>query len=154
MAAKPTFPPVAELLPHRPPMRLLDAVVSAAEGEICCALQVAADGRFDSAGSVPAWLGLEYMAQAVAALAGWEAHQRGEPPRVGFLLGTRHFETNTPRLPCGAQLQVSARRLLQTDSGMGSFDCQLLGPDVSQRARLAAYEPKDLENYLEQPGHE
>lgn len=130
-------------------MSLLDAVVAAGEGEIRCSLTVASDGLFDREGEVPAWLGLEYMAQAVAALAGWEARQRGQPPAVGFLLGSRQFTTSAGTFPCGARLDVSASRLMQADNGTASFHCELQGQGINQSARLTVYVPRDLTHYLE-----
>jgi predicted hotdog family 3-hydroxylacyl-ACP dehydratase len=41
---------------------------------------------------VPNYVGIEYMAQSIAALAGVEARLDHEGIRVGFLLGTRKLQ--------------------------------------------------------------
>ena len=46
-------------------------------------------GLFVEDGQVPAWVGIEYMAQAIAAWAGCRARAAGKPPQLGFLLGSR-----------------------------------------------------------------
>lgn len=146
----PEYPPIADLLPHRAPMLLLERVLSGSGEHLTCAVQVRADGLFDRGGRVPAWLGLEYMAQTIAALSGWEAHRQGRLPRVGFLLGTRRFHTSAPDFGCGATLEVTARRVLEASSGMAAFDCTLHGEGIEQQARLSVFEPADADHYLEQ----
>ena len=71
------LPHVRELVPHEPPMLLLDAVRSYDGDTIVCAVTIAADGLFveqlNGQPGVPALIGLEYMAQCVAAYAGLAA---------------------------------------------------------------------------------
>jgi len=140
---------IGALLPHAGPMLLLDRVVEAEGKRICCEATVRSDGLFDRAGAVPAYLGLEYMAQAIAALSGLHARQRGEPARLGFLLGTRRFETSAATLHCGAIVQVIVREVVRSTTGMAAFDCQVTGKDVSQSARLSVFEPGDPDHYLQ-----
>ncbi|MFV0276663.1 MAG: hypothetical protein ACK5HY_05690 [Parahaliea sp.] len=139
---------IAELLPHERPMMLLERLLDAGHSHLCCEVIVRQDGLFDDGESVPAYLGLEYMAQTVAAFSGLCARRRGEPVKLGFLLGTRNFSTNRSRLPCLQRLRVSARQLLQASSGMASFDCAVEGESVSQSARISVYEPEDPARYL------
>ncbi len=141
---------ISELLPHDRPMMLLDELLAADDSSLHCALTVREDGLFDSAGSVPAYLGLEYMAQAVAAYSGYQARLKGGQPKVGFLLGTRNFQCNSPRLSCGARLEVSAHCVVQAASGMASFDCQVSGAGIAQSARLSVYEPGDTDAFMTQ----
>jgi predicted hotdog family 3-hydroxylacyl-ACP dehydratase len=84
------FPPVRELVPQRPPMLLLDAVIAwdGATRSTCTATvarRLAAGRRR----GMPAAALLEVMAQAVAALHGLRGRARGEPVRVGLLTGCR-----------------------------------------------------------------
>ena len=66
--------PIAELLPHAGDMILLDAVERFDEDSVETHLQVRADGLLSAAdGSLPAWVGVEIMAQSVAAFAGCHA---------------------------------------------------------------------------------
>ncbi len=134
---------IAQLLPHAAPMVLLDQLLAADATTITCALAVRADGLFDSDGSVPAYLGVEYMAQAVAAFSGLEQRRLGQPARVGFLLGTRRFETSVASLAVGTQLQVRAEKLIRGSNGMASFACTVSGAGVAQSATLSVFEPGD-----------
>lgn len=69
--------PLAELLPHAGDMILIDKVLSFDDEQICTTLTVKAEGLFNLPdGSLPAWVGVELMAQSVAAFAGCHARQR------------------------------------------------------------------------------
>lgn len=134
---------IEKLVPHAAPMLLLDALVASGDGYVECELVVREDGMFDAAGRVPAWLGMEYMAQTVAAYSGLQAHLKNERVKPGFLLGTRRFETNIEDFACGDILRVTAKCIIHGSSGMGAFECKVEGRLALQTARLAVYEPPD-----------
>ncbi|MGH8355750.1 MAG: hotdog family protein [Pseudomonas sp.] len=143
--------PIAELLPHAGDMILLDEVESFAEEEVRTRL-VVRPGLFNQAdGSLPAWVGVELMAQSVAAYAGCQARQQGLPVELGFLLGTRSFQCNVERFPAGAELRIHAIRSLQDDNGMGVFECHLSGPGIQAEARLNVFRPPRVADYLQEP---
>ena len=78
--------PVARLLPHASPMIMIDRVVSVSEDYFEAEVVVRPDSLFCDGTAVNAWVGIEYMAQAVAAYAGAEAIAAGRPVKIGFLL--------------------------------------------------------------------
>lgn len=144
-----TFPPVATLVPHSGDLVLLDRVLTADQESLSAALTVRADGLYNHGDQVPAWVGMEYMAQAVAAFAGWHAHLEQRPVQLGFLLGSRRFTHSRPAFQVGTPLTVTVHRLLQDDSGMAVFECTL--DDHHGRcaeARLNVFQPNDSEQYL------
>jgi predicted hotdog family 3-hydroxylacyl-ACP dehydratase len=141
--------PLAELLPHAGDMILIDQVLAFDEEQIHTRLQVRPGGLFSRAdGSLPAWVGVELMAQSVAAYAGCQAREQGKPVELGFLLGTRKFECNVDHFPVGSELTVHALRSLQDDNGMGVFECHLTGPGIQATARLNVYRPPQPADYL------
>ncbi|MCU1718387.1 hotdog family protein [Pseudomonas sp. 5P_3.1_Bac2] len=143
--------PVAELVPHAGDMILIDQVISFSAEDIHTCLTVRAGGLFNQAdGSLPAWLGIELMAQSVAAYAGCQARLRGEPVELGFLLGTRSYQCNVEHFPLGAELQIHATRSLQDDNGMGVFECHLNGPGIEAMARLNVFRPPQVASYLQE----
>jgi predicted hotdog family 3-hydroxylacyl-ACP dehydratase len=103
-----SFPPVAELIPQRPPMLLLDAVLAAGDGAITCAAEVRPDNLFLRDGRAPAATVLEYMAQAIAAERGLEARDR--PPAVGLIAACRTLELHADHLAAGDRLVITAER--------------------------------------------
>ncbi|MEE3923066.1 hotdog family protein [Pseudomonas viridiflava] len=141
--------PLAELIPHAGDMILIDQVLAFDEEQIQTCLTVRAGGLFNEAdGSLPAWVGVELMAQSVAAFAGCQARSKGDAVKLGFLLGSRKFECNVAHFPAGSELNIHAVRSLQDDSGMGVFECTLTGPDINAFARLNVYCPPNTADYL------
>jgi predicted hotdog family 3-hydroxylacyl-ACP dehydratase len=143
------LPPIRDLVPHAGPMCLLDRVL-AAEGErLSAEVVVPADGLFSQDGGVGAWVGVEYMAQAVAAWAGWQARQQGEAPRIGLLLGTRRYRCGVARFAVGQRLQVDIERGYQADNGLGQFDCRIQADGVElASAQLTVFGPEDPGAFL------
>jgi predicted hotdog family 3-hydroxylacyl-ACP dehydratase len=136
--------PMDAWVPHRGAMSLLDRVEAADEDGVVAWVTVPADGLFATAEGVPAWVGIEYMAQAVAAWSGARARDGGGSPRIGFLLGSRRYEARESVFAAGAQLRVSARCELIGANGLGMFDCRIehAGRELAT-ARLSVYEPPE-----------
>ena len=143
--------PLAELLPHAGDMILIEQILSFDEEQIHTRLTVKPGGLFSLPdGSLPAWVGVELMAQSVAAFAGCHARQKGNPVALGFLLGTRKFECNVEAFPAGSELTIHGIRSLEDDNGMGVFECHIHGPDIEASARLNVFRPPQPSQYLEQ----
>ena len=143
---------VERLVPHREAMLWLSRVVHVDEDG------VAADAIVDDdhvladpdADGLPGWVGLEYMAQAIAAWAGARAMARGLPARPGFLLGTRRYECLRPVLGWNLHLRIEVRRELMGDNGLGMVACRLLaGDEEIATANVSVYEPPDPAAFLE-----
>ncbi|MBB3194246.1 ApeP family dehydratase [Roseateles terrae] len=144
-----TLPPMAELVPHAGAMRLLDRVLEAEDERLVAEVRVPEDGLFSRDGGVDAWVGIEYMAQAVAAWAGWRGRREGQTPRIGFLLGTRRYRTAVARYAAGQVLQVEVRRTYQADNGLGQFDCQIrAGETELASATITVFGPEDPSEFL------
>jgi predicted hotdog family 3-hydroxylacyl-ACP dehydratase len=138
------MPDIRSLLPHAGPMVLLDRVIAADEESLCAEVTIRSDTLFCTAEGVGAWIGLEYMAQAIGAYAGYLAYQRGEKVKIGFLLGTRRYECSRPYFTVGTRLQIHVRRVFQSDNGMGSFECRIEDSDAAlANVTLTVYQPVD-----------
>lgn len=143
------FPDVRSLIPHSGSMVLLERVISADQEELCAEVCIRPESLFCSAGRVGAWVGLEYMAQTIAAYAGYRALLRGEPIKLGFLLGTRRYESSRPTFAVGSVLRVHVRRLLQSENGLGSFECRIEDhEDLVVSATVTVFQPDDASDFL------
>ncbi|HBL16477.1 MAG: hypothetical protein A2X36_01170 [Elusimicrobia bacterium GWA2_69_24] len=100
-----------EVVPHAGRMVLLRNVVSHDAQETVCDVAVTRESLFCEAEGVPAWVGLEYMAQSVGAHDGMSSREGGGRPGVGFLLGSRRLDLRTARFVPGQTLRVSVRHL-------------------------------------------
>jgi predicted hotdog family 3-hydroxylacyl-ACP dehydratase len=144
-----SFPDIRELVPHSGRMMLLDRVVSADDDSIAVELTIRRDALFVEARGVGAWVGIEYMAQAIAAFAGNEARRRDEKAKVGFLVGARHYTCNVPYFPLGATLRVSARRGETGGRGVGSFECSITGEGIVAEATVTVIQPESLDVFMD-----
>lgn len=142
--------PIAELVPHAGDMILIDRVLRFGDEDVETTATVRPGLFSQDDGSLPAWVGVELMAQSIAAYAGCQARQAGLPVELGFLLGTRKFECNVEAFPVGAELRIRALRSLQDDNGMGVFECHLDGPGIHAEARLNVFRPPEVASYLQE----
>ncbi|MGZ8217394.1 ApeP family dehydratase [Methylomagnum sp.] len=147
------FPAVRDLVPQAGAMLLLDRVLDMGEGYIVVGVKVRDDGLFSGAdGTVPAWVGIEYMAQTVAAYSGYQRLCRGGKVDLGFLLGTRHYECSVGEFPCGTQLIVRAELEIEGLNGLSVFACHIEAEGISAAAKLNVFLPEDSKIYLAEKG--
>ena len=131
------FPPIIEILPHRPPMILLDEVLVREGERIVCAATIREEGPFVQARRVQAVVMLEYMAQCIAAFAGLNARSRGQPIRPGLLVACREMDLAVDAVGVGARLVVEAERIWG-DRAFGFFECTVTeGGEALARASLS-----------------
>lgn len=146
--------PIAELVPHRPPMILIDEALGM-EGDCFRArVRIRPGIPFFSAaeGGVPAWAGLEYMAQTVGAYSGALGLARGGAVKPGMLLGTRDYSASVPVFPDGAELEVLVRIDIFQDGGVSSMDCRIRSADggIAASAQVTVIETADLRALLQE----
>jgi predicted hotdog family 3-hydroxylacyl-ACP dehydratase len=141
---------IERVVPHRGTLLLIDRLLEWDSESVVVELRVPADGPFSTEEGVPAWVGVEYMAQTIAAWAGCRARRAGGEPSVGFLLGTRRYVCTEAYFRPGAVLRVEARCELLGDNGLGMFGCRILqGGNELASANVSVYEPADAKAYLE-----
>lgn len=142
---------IHSLVPHDGAMSLLGRFVAADADTLSAEVDITPGSMFCSDGQVGAWVGVEYMAQAVAAHAGWCARLRGEPVRVGFLLGARKYACAVSAFPVGSVLRIHVRRALQGENGLGAFECRI--EDAAGRelaaATITVFQPDHVEEFLQ-----
>jgi predicted hotdog family 3-hydroxylacyl-ACP dehydratase len=109
--------PAADLIPHRPPVRLIENLLEvhvdggrAGTTVRADSLHVNADGTLDPTAH------LELMGQTFAAAKGWRDRQQDWPPRVGYLAGATGMDcSDTARI--GDQLTIA----IQQTGTFGAF---------------------------------
>ena len=103
------LPPLDVLLPHRGPMRFVEAIVGEAEDGITCAAHIPAACALVRAGSASAIVAIEAAAQSAAV---WEALRSGPQTgaaRMGFLVSARDVVLHAETIPAETPLLASAR---------------------------------------------
>lgn len=120
------FPPIAELLPHRGHAVMLDAVLERSQNHIRVSRHITRSHPFFIDGhGVPAWVGIELMAQAAAAHAGLRSRRSGSAPHMGMLLGTRRYQMHTDYFTEDTQLEILAEREFGDSQGVGACRCSI-----------------------------
>jgi len=143
---KPCPHAIEAVLPHAPPMILLDHLVGYDEGSLTAEVRVRPGIPFYRPGrGVPAHVGFEWMAQTCGAFVGAKARDSGDQVRVGLVLGTRNFRCSVAWFVNGDRLTVTATQMF-SDRQIGVFDCEISrsgdeGPVA--KAQLTVFRPED-----------
>lgn len=123
------FPPIEELLPHQPPMRLLDEVVAADAQGLWATVELRPDSPFVVNGRVRTLVALEYLAQAAAAWFAWRARQHADAAvRAGMLIACSRLDSRGSHFETGQHLWLLVEpvsRLPAVGSGMVKFRGQV-----------------------------
>lgn len=130
------LPDIESLVLHRRPMLMVDRIVTVDDDSVVALATVPNDGPFVRPDAdPPGYLVLEMMAQSVSAWHGWTCRCAGEPPRIGYLLGTRELHCERPTLAPGSRLRIAAAALYR-DAEIGSFSCAVWdAPGVSRESQ-------------------
>lgn len=137
--------PAAGLVPHKGAMCLLDDVLEADEEHLVAEVTPRDDDLFAAAEGIPGWVGIEWMAQAIAAWSGQRAISAGGAPRLGFLLGTRRYRCQVEHFAFSRPIRVEITLDYQAGNGLGAFTGRLLDDTGSECASaiLSVFEPDD-----------
>ncbi len=134
-----------EVLPHRDPMILIDAIEGVDMEEKRLIASVVAK---------PEWcashVAIEFMAQTAAALVGCADRMKNpeSPVRPGFLLGTRKLNLAIDKFIVGEKYTIEAVNVFGDDIA-GSFECKIFDREGRQVADaiLNAYRPENIEDF-------
>ena len=114
------------LLPHRSPMLLIDEVVSVSDTESRANLMIDSRSAFFVANSgVPAWIGIEYMGQTAALIAGFQLKAGIIAPHVGLLLGTRKYHSDIEWFTPSQRLQIRCQQAAAMQNTLATFQCAI-----------------------------
>jgi predicted hotdog family 3-hydroxylacyl-ACP dehydratase len=129
----------------------LDAVADHGDDWLEAEATVRPTGVLGNDAGVGAWAGVEYMAQAIAALAGLTAQAHGEPVKIGFLVGSRRYVSRWSWLPVGSRLRIRVALAYTGGNGLSVFDCGMrCGAEEVAQAALMVFQPADAAAFLRQ----
>ncbi len=142
------------VLPHQHPMILIDEIVDQGEDFTVAKVTPLPGKPFaDPEGNIPVWIGMEYMAQTIGAYAGIMAQKAGQPVKVGFLLGTRSYDTCLVKFACGTDYYISVHKNYE-DAGLNVFDCTIslsANPalETVANATINTFQPDNVDEFME-----
>ena len=99
---------IESFIPHRPPMRLVERVLSIEDGDTstivtCC--EVLPTWPTVANGRARTLLLLEVIAQSAGVLIGWRERNEADGPGQGLLVGVKDATIRQPFLPVNTQLR-------------------------------------------------
>jgi predicted hotdog family 3-hydroxylacyl-ACP dehydratase len=143
--------PIEAIIPHRGSMLLIDAVDTFSEETLSAHAAVESHAWYaDADGAMPAWIGIELMAQAIAAHVALLAMRGGDRARPGVLLGSRSYKALQPTFAGGARLTIRVAELLRSEEGHGAYECTIHHGDVCcAEAVIKVFQPPDFQSFIE-----
>lgn len=126
---------IFDLIPHRPPMLLINKIQSLNENGSQSIVVIDVGTTFVEASGVPSWIGLEYMGQTAALIAGYQLRAGLTKPHLGFLLGCRNYSVEQAYFSVGSELLVSCVEAALVGDSLATFDCTI--EDNQTRQELA-----------------
>ncbi|MCB9897788.1 MAG: hypothetical protein H6825_07280 [Planctomycetes bacterium] len=121
------MPPVASVVPHEPPMLMIDALLEYGPGHALSTC-VVDHPLFARDGVVDALVTFECMAQTVAACLGCEALGGGGAVRPGMVIACREMRLERPVLEIGERLLFEVTRVRGSES-VSHFECETRADD-------------------------
>ena len=152
MTLNSTSPAISDLLLHRGNMLLLDCISTFNNEQTVAEYTPQRQAWYaDAQGNMPAWIGLELMAQTIAAHAGLIKKVENITPKQGVLLGTRSYSATIPFFSADVTLHIKAVMMFRDESGLGAYDCTISNRqnDILATATLKAFEPEDFQLFLQ-----
>ena len=144
------FPPIEELLPHRGTMLLLDRVLDFdAQSAVAKYVPRSTAWYSDANGSMPAWIGIELMAQTIAVHAGLIKRSEGLPQKPGALLGSRRYTSIQPSFAADQPLRIEAAVIYSDPGGFSAYQCAIAaaGQELAS-ATLKVFAPDSFQTFL------
>ena len=111
---------LASLIPHKGKMMFLSRVreYNLDERSLCAECHITEDCLFydPAIGAVPAWVGFEFMAQAISALSGIQGRIMGVEPRIGFIMSVSFMQIALPSFKAGSIVEVKVKEKNSMDT--------------------------------------
>ena len=132
-----------DLLPHRTPMQLLQRIIQVSDKTASAEVVISTASPFYCVEQgVPSWIGVEYMGQTAALIAGLQLQTGKCQPHLGLLLGTRSYSAHVAWFQVGQSLTVSCTEAAVVGDGLATFLCEIhctASQDLLASAKLSVF---------------
>ncbi len=141
---------LAKILPHKPPMILLDEIleIDIENSTLSSLFRVYPGKLFYTKNGINTIAGIEFMAQTIGCYAYFK-NQCSEP-KPGLLLGTRLYNNKIEYFQEGEEYKVTVREVF-TDNQIVVFDCLIydtVGEEIAS-ATINAYQSDNITEFLQ-----
>ncbi|KAA8733862.1 3-hydroxylacyl-ACP dehydratase [Acinetobacter qingfengensis] len=132
-------------IPHQAPMIFIDELLECGIDHAVAKLTIHPELMFLEPQGLPTWTSIELMAQTISLYAGVQGKAQGQPPKIGFLLGTRKLHLPFPYFPLHSEVQITVHKNYMHDN-LGMFQCEIIAQEQTITAVLSVYEPDSTES--------
>jgi len=123
-------PEILELIPHREPMLLINQIVNLTANRSETLVVIDEQTPFVTEHGVASWIGLEYMGQTSALMAGFQEREGLCEPQLGFLMGSRKYQSDVEYFTLEQTLRVICEEGALVGSSLANFNCTILNADT------------------------
>jgi len=151
MTMKKNSYPIEQVVPHKHPMILVDALVAYNDISAQCRVNITSNSNFynETKQSVPSYVAIEYMAQSIAAFANANEKDQGGEVAIGFLVSSRKLKVFISNFTLNMQLNIFVEQLYVEESGLSAFDCFIEHEDKRvAEAKINIFQPQDANAFL------
>jgi len=142
MSSLATRYPLSKILIHKDTMLLIDEVIAFSENSLSAKLTITPESEFlNDDNLVPSWIGIEYMAQTIAAWAGITHINQKDQLKKGYLLGSRKYTSHVSHFSLGNVLTICVKKVYEGND-LGVFDCTISNDKLLAEASLNVYQPQ------------
>ncbi len=140
-----------KVLPHNHPIILIDDIIDCnlETHTVKTIVRIYEDKMFfdKTINGVPVITGIEFMAQTIGCYSYFRNSQK--PPRIGFLLGSRLYETYIDSFENGKEYRVEAKEVFSSEE-LVSFECLIYNEEekICAEAVINAYMPANTINLI------
>ena len=142
---------IEQVLPHEHPMILLDQLTSFSENSASCCCTITEQSLFFDTilNGVPSYVGIEYMAQSIAAYANANELSQSRSVEIGFLVSSRKYKCEFSVFKQGLVLTINVEKIYKDESGLSAFDCNIFtdGQQIAS-ARINVFQPENPKQFL------
>lgn len=118
-------PEIFDLIPHREPMLLINRILDLSARRAETLVKIDTDTPFATTLGVPSWIGLEYMGQTSALIAGFQEREGLSEPQLGFLMGSRKYHSAADHFVLHQDLRIICEEGALVGSSLANFNCTI-----------------------------
>jgi len=142
---------IEQVLPHEHPMILLDELTDFSDDKANCSHIITEQSLFfdPTLNGVPSYVGIEYMAQSIAAYANANELANDRSVEIGFLVSSRKYKCDYSVFKLNMALQIRVTQLYKDESGLSAFDCAIFSNEKEiASARINVFQPENPTKFL------
>ncbi|MBQ4833468.1 3-hydroxylacyl-ACP dehydratase [Pseudoalteromonas sp. MMG010] len=142
---------IESILPHTRPMILIDELIRYDDSSARCGVTITKHSNFydQHTQSVPSHVGIEYMAQTIAAYANANQIDNGDDVAIGFLVSSRKYKMHTSKFKLDCTLTIDVEKLYSEPNGLSAFECIIKNDEsVVVEAKINVFQPQNPEQFL------